>query len=865
VKFTLKDYQRDAVADLLVKLDRARVHHHRDGQQSSISLSAATGAGKTVIAAAAIEALFYGSDDFEFDADPGAVVVWFSDDPSLNQQTRMRLRDASEKFTASDLVTIQPPFARPRLEPGRVYFLNTQRLSKSSLLVRGHVDDSDAAQTHLPATTPDEQGWTIWETIANTIDDDDLTLFLVLDEAHRGFDTRATREKPTIVSKLVNGHAGYPPVPIVWGISATIQRFKDAMAEAHATDGRRALDPVAVDPGRVQDSGLVKDTVVLDIPVETGNLDTTLVRIAARKLRASTERWHGYAAEQELTEPVEPLLVLQTQDTPDAAQIGAALDAITHEYPEIRGDAVRHVLGEHAVQRFGSWEVGWIEPQRVQESAWVKVLIAKTAISTGWDCPRAEVMVSFRPAKDETHITQLLGRMVRNPLARRVPGDDRLNAVECILPNFDRTTAGNVVKYLTGQLDEMPGPNKNVVLEPCELHENPVIPEVVWDRWSSLPTQTLPQRGARAVKRLVALAQALSQDRIRPAAIKEVEAKLHRAMDAFSSLYGAQLEVAIKEVWVVHVQRIAGKVGMAGVTYTEFVERADDRAIRSGFEEAKKAFGADVAQSYVNHLAGPDDDNADDDGLRHAYVRAAALAMVPEARKKIDAEADQLAKAWFETHRMEIKALPDVRKQEYEEIRALSTEPQRGSLSRPRSRIEDYQVVDDSGQIHAAELATLHLMADEDGNFPLGKLNDWEVAVVRHEIARPRTVGWYRNPPRATADSIAITYRDAVGNWRTMHPDFVFFREVEGHLRASIVDPHGHHLDDADLKLKALAEFADRFGDEFDRIEAVTKVGGSMLMLDMQRPTVRDAVVHGHQSALELYESDVGAPYRTAS
>ncbi len=39
---------------------------------------------------------------------------------------------------------------------------------------------------------------------------------------------------------------------------------------------------------------------------------------------------------------------------------------------------------------------------------------------TGWDCPRAEVMVSFRTAKDETNIAQLIGRMVRAPLARRI-------------------------------------------------------------------------------------------------------------------------------------------------------------------------------------------------------------------------------------------------------------------------------------------------------------------------------------------------------------------------------------------------------------------------------------------------------------
>ena len=50
-------------------------------------------------------------------------------------------------------------------------------------------------------------------------------------------------------------------------------------------------------------------------------------------------------------------------------------------------------------------------------------------------------MVSFRAASDKTHITQLIGRMVRAPLARRIPGNERLNAVDCLLPHFNQMTA----------------------------------------------------------------------------------------------------------------------------------------------------------------------------------------------------------------------------------------------------------------------------------------------------------------------------------------------------------------------------------------------------------------------------------------
>lgn len=867
MKFTLKDYQADAVEDVLANLKRARENFKNPDKReiSSFSLTATTGAGKTVMAAAAIEALFWGSDAFDFETDSGAVVLWFSDDPNLNVQTFNRLRQASEKFTYTNLIHIEPPFSFPRLEPRKVYFLNTQKLSKKSLLVRGHVEDSASGQGPLPgisAAAPDMQGWTIWQTLANTIDDPNLTLYLVLDEAHRGFSTNPNPDKPSIVRKLVNGAGSRPPIPIVWGISATIENFETAMREAEASRNRRALPPVMVDPVRVQESGLVKDTLVLDIPEKAGNYESVLVRRAARKLKDSTDRWAEYARSQGLPDSVQPLLVLQTENKPDPDVIGAALDAIFAEYPELRSSSIRHVFGDHVVQKFGPYEVEWIEPQRVQDETHVRVLIAKDAVSTGWDCPRAEVLVSFRPARDNTYITQLLGRMVRNPLARRIPGDERLNAVDCILPSFDRTTAVRVAKFLTGSTESMPGAEKKTIIDGKELRPNPNVPKAVWELWEKLPTETLPQRGARPVKRLVALAQALSADNVSPGALGNVDKELHRILDGYATRYADKLDAAIREVWSVHVNEIEGRFGKEGLTYTEFVERADDRAIRTGFEAAKKAFGADVVQSYVNHLAGPDD--GDDDDLRDAYVRAAALATIKDVRDAVDREALTMTDDLFAKHRVAIKGLSDVRQQAYEDVRAMATEPQRGVLRMPRTRMEGFSVEMDSGDIIESKVEPLHLMSDEDGNFPVGSLNGWELDIVRAELSRPNVKGWYRNPSRAAFDSLGVAYRDdTTANWRSMHPDFVFFHELGGKIVASVLDPHGLHLDDALMKLKALAKFAEKYGGEFHRIEALAEVDDRMMLLDMKLATVRDSILHVTQSAKELYQSGVAVDYDT--
>ncbi|HYN78476.1 MAG TPA: DEAD/DEAH box helicase family protein, partial [Lamprocystis sp. (in: g-proteobacteria)] len=526
MKFTLKDYQDAAVRDVLVNLRKARRRWREDGDRHAFSLSALTGAGKTVMAAAAFEALFHGDDDRDFEADPGAVVIWFSDDPSLNEQTRFRLLEASDRLRYGDLVVVQNTFNRERLQAGRVYFLNTQKLSKNSLLVRGHeVDEAQARQGVLPLETrPDGRAYSIWDTIRNTIEDPALTLYLVLDEAHRGLGAlsrAAQSDKSTIVNRLINGAGEVPAIPVVWGISATVERFNLAMADAK---GRSTLPHVVVDAAKVQESGLLKDTIILDSPKEVGPFDTVLVRRATDKLKASSAAWAAYAAQQDATERVEPLMVLQVPNTPDHDDIGRSLDTILQQWPELPRDAFAHVFGEHSTQTFGGHAVPHISPERVQDADWVRVLIAKDAISTGWDCPRAEVMVSFRPARDRTHITQLLGRMVRTPLARRIPGHDRLNAVDCLLPFFDAAAVAAVAEALMqgGGDDGTPAlPGRRVLINPREQTPNPALPAAVWEALLALPSQALPQRGARPVKRLTALAHELAFDGLLPNAGKK--------------------------------------------------------------------------------------------------------------------------------------------------------------------------------------------------------------------------------------------------------------------------------------------------------------------------------------------------------
>jgi hypothetical protein len=187
----------------------------------------------------------------------------------------------------------------------------------------------------------------------------------------------------------------------------------------------------------------------------------------------------------------------------------------------------------------------------------------------------------------------------------------------------------------------------------------------------------------------------------------------------------------------------------------------------------------------------------------------------------------------------------------------------RGAEQRVWKQIEGFSLIAEDGQIEPVPLASLHLMSDEGGQFPLTSLNMWEREIVLAELARPNVRGWYRNPSRAAVDSLGIAYRDDdTGNWRSMHPDFVFFHEVGGRFVASILDPHGIHLDDALMKLKALARFTETYGEAFHRIEALAEVDGRMKVIDMKIDDVRNAVLVAKQSPIDLYRSSIAVDYR---
>ena len=97
-----------------------------------------------------------------------------------------------------------------------------------------------------------------------------------------------------------------------------------------------------------------------------------------------------------------------------------------------------------------------------------------------------------------------------------------------------------------------------------------------------------------------------------------------------------------------------------------------------------------------------------------------------------------------------------------------------------------------------------------------------------------------------------------------MQVDFIIISKRQGGtLAASIVDPHGDHLSDAKAKLRALAEFAEQFRDQFLRIESIAEVNGELRSVDLRDSRVRDAVrAFEGGGVAPLYTSEYSSSYQ---
>lgn len=891
MQYDLYDYQETAkavVVRALASMDRA--YQDDPNELGAVVLAAPTGAGKTVVATAVIEAALDG--DATTAPIEDATFLWVTDDLSLNNQTLHKMVAASSALSVNRLRTIETEFDQELFDAGRVYFLNIQKLN-----VTGNLSKSGT----------NSRTWSLWETIANTIRDRPGGFVVVIDEAHRGMGTaRTTRD--TIVSQIIGGGTtDRPAVPVVLGISATPKRFREQM-----DDRNRTVRSHTIPIEDVRSSGLLKDQIILGHTGGVEAAETTLLRHAVQKIRDYEDRWTSYS--RSTNEPqVNPVLVVQVEDKPTPRMLGEYVNTILDEWPGLQPNNIVHVFGTHSTAEAGEHRIRWCPPEDIQERADVRVVLCLTAITTGWDCPRAEVLVSMRVAKQQDLITQIMGRMVRTPLARRIESDVTLNAVHCILPKFDARAVDAIANaFETG--DDGIAAGAEVITDEIPLLRNPqFVPAAASDsattsddnstareeraeaeRWlatapeparssseapephpprrtvpaprpgqfelwdtsksdlsqppepvearvssdvfsvlESLPTYTVPGRTpGSAVSRVFRLAALLSfrydTEPLEPAARQLALNTLLGEIDLLRS----ELEA-----------RGVLNERLANVASTRFYERSVTYGSPTMFPETEESTlvlddrGIRTLMSRARRVLpeGLIDEYVarhapDNDDVTDTMILAIALAQDSELPHRVEGRAAELVSSWLQRYHSAITRLPETAREEFDRVRRQSSSPELTTFTIPPRANGDRR----------GSMYQRHVLSDDAGNYR-ADLRPLEQHVLETELSHG-AVAWYRNPPNRPKNALVIPWQKWDG-WHGLYVDFVFVHASAGVLRPSIVDPHGAFMTDAVGKLKGLAEYVAKHPGVFHRVQVIDQVDSRYRMLDLLDEEVRAAIL----------------------
>lgn len=911
MRVELKDFQAGAVATLANKLQSMRRRYEQDGELSSVCLASPTGSGKTVMCAATIEALFFGDDDLGLMPDENAVVLWLSDSPSLNEQTSVRFSNVADKLADSildrrHLVTITNDFgaAHDILEPRHVYFLSKDLLSKNGLLTKGGEANS---------------GRVFWDILDRTIRDPERNLYLFIDEAHRGLGANASSERgtATIYANLIDGLDGRAAMPVVVGVSATPQRFEAAMDQRA---DRVRMPKVAVTPREVQESGLLKDIIELRVPEKDDPVEHQYLTMACERYALACREWCEYCA-REGESYINPLLLIQAADNVSDSALAEMCDQIMSLVPGLsEAMSFANVFGEHKDIAAGKYLIPYVEPEFVQDTSHVRVLFAKEAVSNGWDCPRAEVIFSQRRRSDSTYIAQLVGRMVRTPLARRIESDDLLNSVACYLPQFNPESTQDVVDYLMGRKDDMGGSSigrQNIVLNPVTItvaepktneeyqqeqrayEENrraveavrrtqpgyqsplegfaaqepldmqvaqPTGPEVTYpdlvqpapiakpvsmskpeppnkreqsftrDEWEgiraafeSIPVQRIPKKARNEFQSLIRTATLLVETGLDTHAAADVNKQFVQKLKGFIVANEDEYRDARYDVEFAETVKIT----LDKLNETEDQEQEEARTDAEGLKKAARdadiRFTKEFTQAYRRA-------NFKELGRAECDLRLAAAVRTQPIVDALEDWAAHCRKTYFDKvdGSGDYDYLNDAARLRYDEL-ARETEGKRlTKIEWPTST---------STSDNFAKYPH-HIVQKKDGLCPLD-LNPVEDFVVRNELAKSRTVAFYRNPSGSmSAKAFSIPYMSSVGR-KALHPDFLFFvKDGDGTIRPSIVDPHGDFLSDTLAKLRGYVAYLREYPDVFKQVLFVGDMGGGVYkVLNLLRTDVQDAVM----------------------
>lgn len=386
----LKPYQEKAVNQLIETTVKLLGY---DGPGEVCVFQAPTGSGKTIMMAKYIEGLIkeLPKDDFCF--------VWMSiGKGELHLQSKHSLERVFAGFPR--VTSVEDAFSggRERIVQNEVVVANWEKLRSKE---RQSGDWKNLIMK-------DGEKLNFRDVLEKTREQ--RKIILIIDESHVSADTARANELRDLIG-----------ADVVIEMSATPRRPQQELGFTKEL-ARGGAGYVIVEPKDVIDEGMIKKEIIINEDIEkiAASEDDSQSAVLEASYRKRLELKKAFEKEGS---GINPLVLIQIP---------------TAEAGDQKIEAVKKFLaGKNIVERkdgHGNGKLAiWLAEQKSELIDWIaepdneiEFLIFKQAIDTGWDCPRAHILVKFRETHNIVFEIQTVGRILRMPEQRHY-GNEMLN------------------------------------------------------------------------------------------------------------------------------------------------------------------------------------------------------------------------------------------------------------------------------------------------------------------------------------------------------------------------------------------------------------------------------------------------------
>lgn len=372
--FNLLPFQKKAIDELGEAFLRL---WKKQDRQLPLVFKSPTGSGKTLTVAHFIKGLNHLP---QWKIDKAFVWITFSDD--LAMQSKDKFKEYFENNLENGLLTVND-INRGKLYENDILFLNWQKVVQDNATTR-----------KLKLRKPKDERFkkesgSYFEDVIVETKKTDREIILFVDEAHTHKATELAQDIINLIDPKIIVH-----------ITATPDK-KD-IAEAAILGSF-----VQVERERVVDEGLIKEKILVqtseDLKKYTGkDLDEALLTLGMEKRQELAKEY------QSLGKDINPLMLIQlpNDDKELVAKGDKTKEGVVSQFLATKGIKNKRVAK-------------WFDNKKenldfiADNDSKVDYMLFKQAAGTGWDCPRASVLVMFREIKKETFYTQTVGRILR--------------------------------------------------------------------------------------------------------------------------------------------------------------------------------------------------------------------------------------------------------------------------------------------------------------------------------------------------------------------------------------------------------------------------------------------------------------------